>query len=383
MFFRVFLTELKISLRTKVYMFWAIIFPIALGTLFYACFNSIYSNQQTHAIPIAILEDEPSYMFTKMVLNLRYEGGEAMIQVVDVDDEAEANKLLEANEITAIMMFDAYGNVKMQIKENGIDQSILSHIVGVYNQKKDLAQYYLSSNDKNPDWIDILELMQVNEFIEKRGLTGDNNDPYVFYFYNLIAMICLMGGVAGNSAVGHAQAFQAEQGKRIDVSPVNKFVYEMAVVASVYSIQVLVVCLALTYYIYVLGINFASNTPMVYIIAIVSTLIGVAEGYMIGHIKGLSSSVKDVIVMVVMLGGNFLSGLMVGEIKSFIAEKCPIVNKINPSAIITDAYYSLNVFGMGNRLYTDLLLLVVVSLVLFIVGIILAFGRRGRINESL
>ena len=54
MFGQLFIARLKIAVRSKKYMFWTLFFPIALGTLFYFAFNSIYDSTKSRPIPVVI-----------------------------------------------------------------------------------------------------------------------------------------------------------------------------------------------------------------------------------------------------------------------------------------------------------------------------------------
>ena len=71
---------------------------------------------------------------------------------------------------------------------------------------------------------------------------------------------------------------------------------------------------------------------------------------------------------------GFMSGLMYGDMKALLEEHCPLFNRINPSAVITDAFYALNVFGVGPRYYRALTYMLVMSLVLLVLG--MAFSRK-------
>ena len=58
MFGQVLLMQFKQGLRNKQYMFWTVFFPIALGTLFSFAFKSIYNNEQTQVIPVAVIVED-------------------------------------------------------------------------------------------------------------------------------------------------------------------------------------------------------------------------------------------------------------------------------------------------------------------------------------
>ena len=76
--------------------------------------------------------------------------------------------------------------------------------------------------------------------------------------------------------------------------------------------------------------------------------------------------------MVVILGGGFMSGLMMQDMKIIIEQKAPWFNRINPSAVITDAFYSLNIFGIGPRYYRSIMYMVILSSVMLITGCLLS-----------
>ena len=72
----------------------------------------------------------------------------------------------------------------------------------------------------------------------------------------------------------------------------------------------------------------------------------------------------------------FLAGLMVGNMKYFIETNAPVINKINPAAVISDSFYSLCVFGDVKMYARCILTLVVMSVVFF--GISVVCIRRDR-----
>ena len=76
--------------------------------------------------------------------------------------------------------------------------------------------------------------------------------------------------------------------------------------------------------------------------------------------------------MAVTLGGGFLAGLMYGSMKEVIEENCPIINRINPAAVITDAFYAINVYGVGARYYRSLIYILGLSVLFIVVGLVLA-----------
>jgi ABC-2 type transport system permease protein len=61
---------------------------------------------------------------------------------------------------------------------------------------------------------------------------------------------------------------------------------------------------------------------------------------------------------------SFLSGMMGITMKYVIDKNIPIINKINPAAMITDGFYSLYYYDTLNRYFFNVISLVVFSSVL-------------------
>ena len=97
MFLNVFATRLKINIRNKQAIGWSLLFSLALGTLFYAAFNSIYDNAKNTCVRVAVVESEDAALNSEMLKELEYEDGKKMLEVVEVQCE-EAKELLKKDE---------------------------------------------------------------------------------------------------------------------------------------------------------------------------------------------------------------------------------------------------------------------------------------------
>jgi ABC-2 type transport system permease protein len=82
------------------------------------------------------------------------------------------------------------------------------------------------------------------------------------------------------------------------------------------------------------------------------------------------AEVKEAILTVVVLGGGFLSGMMLSDIKYYIADKFPLLGYINPVNLVTDAMYSLYYFDTYERFYLNAAVLCVITVVLCVLSYI-------------
>ncbi len=379
MFLRIFITNIKIGLRSKKYIFWTMAFPLALGTLFYFAFGQIYASEQSKAIPVAlIVEGNPEESpFLSAMSQFTYNDGTALLEVKDVKDKAEAEQLLKDDDIKGIITVNGM-DASLVIAENGTQQSVLTSILSSYQSRKDVLMSLMTSDTFDPEKsAEIQEMIsESREYVDAGGMAGDNKDPYVTYFYNLIAMISMMGAMATSSSVVHARANQSDEGIRIDISPVKKPVLELAQFLAFAVLQLGITTIALTYYTQILGIRFGGNTALIYLTSYMANLLGSSLGFLVGHIGNASENTKENILLIITLGGGFMAGLMYGDMKVIMEEKFPLFNRINPSAVITDAFYSLNIFGTGARYYRSAAYMIILTLVFVTVGLFLSRRKQ-------
>ena len=62
-----YIDKIKIVVRTPSALFWTLLFPIFLGTMFYFMFGNIDVSQQFSEIPVGIYEEEKNDMFLQML----------------------------------------------------------------------------------------------------------------------------------------------------------------------------------------------------------------------------------------------------------------------------------------------------------------------------
>ena len=130
-----------------------------------------------------------------------------------------------------------------------------------------------------------------------------------------------------------------------------------------------------SYIAFVLGIDFGSRLPLVYLSGILGGCVGVSMGFFVGSIGSMGVGAKAGILMSVSMVGCALSGLMVGDIKATVSEHAPIINKINPAAVISDSFYCLNLYSDYDK-YIEKIVTMLIIIVIFTVGGFLMTRRK-------
>lgn len=378
MFGHIFCSQLKKGFRSKMNIGWTLLFPIVLGTLFYVCFGEIYKSDVIDTIPAAVvtekLSDSERKQLETIIDAIELENGRKLIVPVYTSVK-EADTLLKEEKVIGIITADSIERLTLQVGGQGIEESILGSFISQYAQTIQLIREVSANHPEKLEQA-VLAFSERFSFIAGEKISEGNKDPYVQYFYNLIAMVCLFASMAGIMIPIDSQANLSDVGARINIAPVSKLKLELAAFLAQFLVQIIIVYIALVYLLAVLQINFGGDILLIFLTASVGTFFGMTIGFLIGHIGTAGVNTKTNILTAVSMAGCFLSGLMVANMKIIIQEHCPIVNKINPAAVISDAFYALNIYGVGQRFYLDIVIIAAESIIFLMIGIILA--RRTR-----
>ena len=98
------------------------------------------------------------------------------------------------------------------------------------------------------------------------------------------------------------------------------------------------------------------------------SIIGVCIGITLGCVSRLSIDLKYGLTVAITLFPGFLAGLMFGNMKNIIELHCPIINRINPAAVLSDAFYCMGIYNDMQRFTRCILILAVMSILLLAVA---------------
>ena len=363
--------ELKMVLRQREFIMWLMLFPIVLGTLFKVAFGSIYNSETFTSIPVAVVRTAENWMTDEMFDALA-EGDDAVLRVTFAE-ESEAQELLFSGKVKGIIV--AGETVTLKVAGKGIEQTILQEVISRVNLYRTVITDALK---RGPDDA----LAAVNALREEVNAcrevspSADNPDVYVQYFYNLIAMVAICGSLTGLHVATNAQANQSEIGAKKSCSGTPKSIHLSAALLGSCMAQSLCMLLCVTFLRFVLRVNFGGSLLLVYVSAVLSGCLGVAFGFFGGSIGRLKYEVKAAILLSFSMVLCFLSGLMMGNMKGILAEKAPIVNRINPVAIVSDTFYCLNMYSDYRRFLTKVVAMLCYIVAFTVLGVL--FSRRKK-----
>lgn len=351
-------------------MFWAFAFPLILATLFYFSFGhaglSATGESEWSAINVCVI-DSKNTAFSSFLEAL---DGDAL-NILPASSEREALKLLEEGKITGI--YYAEETPSLTVGKNDLNESILTSLLDAYNQNVAMfTEISRAHPEKLPDAMD--SIRGSRQMIREETLGGDTLNPTVQYFLSLIAYACLSGAFLGTRASFDSQANLTALGARRSITPTHKLtliLIDMFVLTVIHFVNIMI----LTIYIgKVLGISLGKNYGALLLVNLMGSIIGIAMGLAFGSLTKLSLNAKMSLTVVITLIPGFLAGLMFANMKNIVEQHAPFINRINPAAVLSDAYYCMSVYNDMERFTRCMLTLAIMS-ILFLAA---AFFRVRR-----
>lgn len=343
-------------LREKQVVFWSMLFPILLGTLFYVSFGSHKTEIET--INVALVEKDNSEMSKNFIKYLEMiEDDEQELIAIERLSKEKADTKLEKLEVTGV--FYAASEPELIVTGNNISSSILKSLLDTFNRQ---AQMYKDIAMEKPEKLEAVIKAGYQEFVNETTLTGKSVDGMVQYFYSLISMACMFGSFIGYLVSVQLQANISAVGLRRAVSSVRKFKQIVAGTLTGVFVHYTSLAVLLFYLHFILKIDLSGNVFKLIGICLAGGFIGVSTGMFVGTFSKLPDGVRIGILVLTGLLSSFLSGLMVGGIKGLVEDNCPLLNRINPASVITDAIYSISVYDDPGRYVKNIIILALMSL---------------------
>ena len=292
----------------------------------------------------------------------------------------------ESNNYVSYFLNDGTGdfitNTKLSVmfKNNGSDQSMIKRMSDMYMNMQEASRQMASNTTMSEDgegFGDISKAMSSDvPYIKEMELTKGDTDSFLIYMYNLIAMVGIFGSMSGLTIAQNLQANLSDQAARRSCSGMPKIKQVLADLLAYYISHSLCVILTVTFITLVLRVNFGDRLPLVYLGGILGGIMGVSFGYLVGAIGKMRYGAKAGIIMALNMTLCFMSGLMVPGIKAMIIKYIPILNDINPGAIVADSFYYLSVDADLTRFWKKMAVVCIITLFFVLFGFLMT--RRTK-----
>lgn len=380
MFLHNFKYSLKTLLRNKALIFWTFAFPIILGTLFNLAFSDIENKETLDIIDIAIINNEEfknDAYFTESFKALSTKSKDQLFNT-KYTNLSTAKNLLKENKITGYLLFEN-NEVKITVNDKGYNETILRFVVDEISSQKEMLETITSkeitdsykAGNLNVDYEKIYQdtLNLINDTSPKLNNISNSNLSYTMIeYYTLLAMACLYGAIISMFITNKKLANMSSAGKRTSISPAHKRTLLLGSFLASYLVQLLGIIILYLYTIFVIKVDYGNNIFLVFLLLMTGSFAGLSLGIAIATVLKSNENAKMGILISLTMFFSFLSGMMGITMKYVIDSNIPLLNKINPAAMITDGFYSLYYYDTLDRFYFNIISLLLFSVILLFIS---------------
>ncbi len=383
MFWHNFKYSLKTLLKNKMLLFWTFAFPIVLGTFFYMAFSNIEKTETLDAFDIAIVNNNDfneNILFKEAFKSLSDKTNDNYLFNIKYVNLDEAKNLLSEEKIVGYLYF-SNDNVNVTVNSGGIDETVLRFVTNELLSKKEMINTLVEMNyakavsdaDLNEIYKEAINIVN-NSDVPLNNISNKNLSYTNIEYYTLIAMSALYGAMISITVINYKLPNMNSVGKRCSISPLNKKTLLISSLLASYLVQIVGLLILFIFMLLVMHVDFGNNGLLVLLLGLVGSLAGLSLGIFIGSVIKTNENAKTGILISITMLWCFLSGMMGITMKYVIDKNVPIINKINPAALLTDGFYALYYYDTLNRYVMDVISLVIISLVL----ILLSLGSLRR-----
>lgn len=356
---------------------WNFLFPIVLATVFYLGFGNMIKDDPDsfHTIEVGYVNTNQAESNFETVLDELTEetdGNEAILSLRKYGSKQEAMDAMNSDEIFGFYMEDGE-EIETIVPTNGYNATVMNQIVREYENKKNVIDTIAKDHPENIQ--SALDMVTENLAIIKEHDFGNNTSPYVQYFFALIAMSSLFSSWISTTILEGICANMTEQGKRFECSPTSKLMAIVAGICAAMIMQAVSNAVVVIYVQKILKISFGAPLVNIITITTLGSALGVSCGVLMGSLIK-NSRLLMVVPLCFTMTCSFFSGLMWHQIRQLIESKAPILNRINPAALLVDCLYTRATYGKTAMYYQDITIMSIMIVVSLFISAILLRRRK-------
>lgn len=350
------------KIRNRSIVFWPLIFPFILTTVMYFSIGQM-EESDFETVNVAVVAENAGGSEAEEAFLTWLEMMEESSDMIHIEqmEEDEALDRLEKGQIDGI--FYNGETPALTVGRNGLPESILQIVLENYIEgRKTLEDVAAVSPEKLKDAVSAME--DYTDSIEQVTLGGKTTNGNVQFFYALLGMACLYGCFIGYGSAMELQAYLTPLAARRCAGPSNRLHVILSETLVSFVLHFVNMMILLAYMKYVLRLEFSGSYAEMLPALFLGSMIGVTMGMFITSIGKMGEGMKVGVMVGVSMAMSFCAGLMNADIKNIIDRSAPLLNRINPAALISDALYCINVYDAPARYAQDILILGVMCVLL-------------------
>lgn len=336
-------------IRDPSYSFWTLVYPLILASFFYMGMASLINDTKPLTMTVGIETGSPARLPLATIDGV----------TLKETDLASASEIIKADKMVGFVDKD----LNVTVGKTGVKETIL---VSVAEQFKEMQAMNIPL--QNYDF--------TADYVEEKNLASN---PFLIPFLTLIGMTSIYSMFSAVEYTALVQADQTFLAQRLNVIPVKKGQVLLSGVITALATNFVSNLLLLAFLQFVLKIQVVKNPLLTLALILAGNIFGVALGLAFGTSNKLSLQAKSGLAVGISLVLSFLSGMMSPDIKNLIDMKIPLLNKLNPIALITTELVRVNQLADQGSLWTSIGIILALSGVLFLFALI--FLRRKSYDQ--
>lgn len=350
------------KIRNRNIIFWPLIFPFILTTAMYFSIGQM-EESDFETVHAAVVTENASISEAEDIFLTWLEMMEESSDMIRVEqmEEDEALDRLEERQIDGI--FYNSETPALTVGRNGLPESILQMVLESYIEgRQTLEDVAAVSPDKLKEAASVME--EYTDSVEQVTLGGKTTNVTVQFFYALLGMASLYGCFIGYGSAMELQAYLTPLAARRCAGPANRLRVILSETFVSFILHFINMMILLAYMKYILRLEFTGSYAEMLPALFLGSMIGVTMGMFITSIGKMGDGMKIGVMTGVSMAMSFCAGLMNADIKNIIDRSVPLLNRINPAALISDALYCINIYDAPARYAQDMLILGVMCVLL-------------------
>ena len=264
--------NLMVKIKCVNVVFWPLVFPLILGTLFYFAFGSMEEADFETVQTIVVKEADADPVFLEFLETMETDESH-LVEVREMSGE-EARLALEEKKASGIYLWGR----RLRLRWPAAGSRRASWSPSWRTMKMENRPF--CCRRKHPEGMqNAMEQMGAyEELVEQVSLGGTTTNGNAQFFYALIAMACLYGAFIGMDAAFSIQANLTALAARRCVTPTHKLKLVLTEMLSCFLLHYLNVLILLAYLRFVLRQEFYGQMPQMLLISLIGSMMGVSMG---------------------------------------------------------------------------------------------------------
>lgn len=408
----------KILLRNQEGLLWGLLFPLVYGLVYMLAFQGITGQaEQFDAIPVAVVyqgtadeqasakdlmtniatigdidEDNNEVVTSAELADGEVDSADYPLLVIESPDIETAQEYLSEGLIKQAIYIDYEGdqlNFELAVAPSAttaINSSIVYSILQTFSSSTNafnlLYENIATLPDPRPVMADLnLRLDEING--DQTMIVPSDNTEKVSslsnFYYVALAYVCIFYMSIGINLVLENEAVYSVAALRETVSASKKPVrfFSMFINSMIPALAVVYLLLVIYHF---NAVPIGNETGRILLLMTIGPITGMLLGCALAAVFKFKAEVVQGIAIALPLIFGLMSGMMAYNIKIWIVQNFPILNKLNPVALINDGFYYLNYYPTYDQYNQNILILCGISLACLIITLI---GIRRTDYENL